>query len=171
MVRKPCASTAGAARRGGARLGCIGTRTVSTRGAGSRERGAETALGSLLPAPCSLLPFNARYPPTPAATTTRPTSAGVRERRRTGGGAGLRDFAAGSGVVGAPVISVGASEVARERGRAPPRDLAGEATGCSGQTAVAKASMLGKRRTGCLARAREMATVSAPGMPGRLVLA
>src|SRR5439155_1700099 len=101
MVRKPCASTAGAARRGGARLGCIGTRTVSTRGAGSRERGAETALGSLLPAPCSRLPFNARYPPTPAATTTRPTSAGVRERRRTGGGAGLRDFAAGGGVGGA----------------------------------------------------------------------
>ena len=119
---------------------------------------------NLLPAPGSLLPLSARYPPTPAATTRSPIKAGARDR-------GSRDVAAGSGVVGAPVISVGASAVARERGRAAPRDLAGEATGCSGQTAVAKSSIVGKRWSGCLARAREMASVSALGMPGRLVLA
>src|SRR5205823_2532069 len=119
----------------------------------------------------SLLPFSTRYPTTPTTSTATPIAAGARDRRRAVGGAGLRDFAAGSGVVGAPVISVGASAAARERGRAVLRDLAGDATGCSGQTAVAKSSIVGKRWSGSLARAREIATVSAPGMPGRLVLA
>src|SRR6267143_4239305 len=147
MVRKPCASTAGAARRGGSRLGRAATRTVSRirtvsiEEAGSGERGAVPSRPSV------------RYAPTPAATTTTPLTAGTRDR-------GLWDFAADSGVVGAPVISVGASAVARARGRAAARDLAGEATGCSGQTAVAKSSMVGKRWSGSLARAREMATVS-----------
>src|SRR3989454_10263917 len=89
---------------------------------------------------------------------------GTRERR-------WRAFAAGSGVVGAPVISVGASAVARERGRAGPLDLAGEATGCSGQTAGAKSSIVGKRWSGSLTRARGRATVSGAGVPGRLVVA
>src|SRR6266480_621975 len=136
MVRKPRASAGGAARRGFARsvlrrsrLDGASTRTVSTEGAGSWEPGAGSPGPFLLPAPCSLLPFSARYPPTPAATTTSPITAAARDR-------GLRDFAAGSGVVGALVISVGASAVARERARAGPRGLAGEATGCSGQTAV-----------------------------------
>src|SRR2546425_2730098 len=102
-------------------------------GAGSGERGAVCSRPSI------------RYPPTPAATTTSPITAGARDRRRAVGALGWRDFAAGSGVVGAPVISVGASAVARERGRAGPLDLAGEATGCSGQTAVAKSSIVGKR--------------------------
>src|SRR6266513_3842299 len=126
MVRKPWASAAGACRRGfarsvlrrGSRLDGTGTRTVSTAGAGSGERGAGSPGPFLLPAPCSLLPFSAKYPPTPAATTTSPISAAARDR-------GLRDFAAGSGVVGALVISVGASAVARERARAGPRGLAG----------------------------------------------
>src|SRR5437867_2227638 len=133
MVRKPWAWAAGACSRGFAGAGRrgTGTRTVSTEGAGSWERGAGTASGSLLR-------FRAKYPPTPAATTTSPMTTGARERR-------WRAFAAGSGVVGAPVISVGASAVARERGRAGPLDLAGEATGCSGQTAVAKSSIVGKR--------------------------
>src|SRR6266571_5283739 len=122
MVRKPCASTAGAVWRGlaGASRRGTGTRTVSTEGAGSGERGAGTASGSLLR-------FRAKYPPTPAATTTSPITRGVRDRRR----------AAGSGVVGAPVIAVGASAVVRERGRGAVRGRPGEATGCSGQTAVA----------------------------------
>src|SRR5207249_3362973 len=137
MVRNPWATATGAARRGGRRLGCVGTRTVSTEGAGSWEPGAGSSGPFLLPAPCSLLPFSARYPPT-SATTTSPITAAARERR-------WRAFAGGSGVVGAPVISVGASAVARERGRAGPLDLAGEATGCSGQTAVAKSSIVGKR--------------------------
>src|SRR6266702_4301561 len=71
-----------------------------------------------------------------------------------------RDFrtggAAGRGVVGAPVIWVGESAVARGpargcgRGRAALRPLVGAATGCSGQTAVAKSSIVGKRRSGSL---------------------
>src|SRR2546430_16395406 len=113
MVRKPCASTAGAACRGFAR-GCAGTRTVSTRGAGSWEPGAGTAAGSLLP-------FCAKYPTTPATTTATPITAGSLDRRRAGVGAGLRDFAAGGGGVGAPVVSVGAAAVApaRRRGALP----------------------------------------------------
>src|SRR5438046_3968122 len=135
MVRKPCAPTAGAACRGFAR-GCAGTRTVSTRGAGSWEPGAGTAAGSLLP-------FCAKYPTTPATTTATPITAGSLDRRRAGVGAGLRDFAAGSGGVGAPVISVGASAVARARGRAAARDLAGGATGRPGQPEAAQPARVG----------------------------
>src|SRR6266567_7970909 len=113
MVRNPWAWAGGAARRGGSLPGRAGTRTVSTAGAGSEERGAGSAGLSLLPAPRSLLPLSAKYPPTPAATTTSPMTTGARERRR----AALRDFTPGIGVVGAPVISVGASAVARERAR------------------------------------------------------
>src|SRR2546422_5307424 len=98
---------------------------VSTEGAGSGERGAVSSRPSI------------RYPPTPAATTTSPMTTGARERRR-------RAFAAGSGVVGAPVISVGASAVAPGRGRAGPPDLAGEATGCSGPAAGGEAPLVGE---------------------------
>src|SRR2546430_12007092 len=162
MVRKPCASTAGAACRGFAR-GCAGTRTVSTRGEGSWEPGAGTAAGSLLP-------FCAKYPTTPATTTATPITAGSLDRRRAGVGAGLRDFAAGSGVVGTPVISVGASAVARARGRAALRGLAGDATRRSRPTGGAESPLLGESRAGFLARAPAIATLGGPGGPGRLVL-
>src|SRR6266481_844820 len=134
MVRNPCASTAGAACRGFAGGGqrVAGTRTVS------RIRTVSTS-GTAARSPLPRRP-NVRYPPTPAATTRNPITAGARDRRRAGG-AGLRAFADEIGVVGAPVISVGASAVVRERGRAAPRDLAGAATGCSGQTAVANSSI------------------------------
>jgi len=123
----------------------------------SRMRTVSTEAAAVpLPAPRSVT-SNIRYPPhlrhhtSPIATG--PATGATR-------GTGLRDFAAESGVVGAPVISVGASARRRERGRAADRDLAGEATGCSGQTAVAKSSIVGKRWSDSLARAREMATVS-----------
>src|SRR2546422_894582 len=86
---------AGADRRVAGRLGlaCTGTRTVSTEGAGSWERGAGMASGSLFR-------FSSKYPPTPAATTASPITAGARER-------GLRDFAAGGGGRGGPAVSGG----------------------------------------------------------------
>src|SRR2546422_3759141 len=99
---------------------------VSTEGAGSGERGAVSSRPRI------------RYPPTPAATTTSPMTTGTRERR-------WRAFAAGSGVVGAPVISVGASAVAPERGRARPLDLAREATRCSRPDAGGEAPLAGER--------------------------
>src|SRR5690349_23224265 len=98
-------------------------RTVSTVGPGGVTEG--TAPRSPLPGPSS------RYPPTPAATTTSPTTATVRDLRLGG------VFPRGNGVVGAPVISVGASAAARDvggvggRGRGALRPFAGGATGCS----------------------------------------
>src|SRR5690242_20272661 len=112
-------------------------RTVSTVGPGGVTEG--TTPRSALPRP------RRRYPPTPAATTTSPTTAGVRDLRLGG------VLPRGNGVVGAPVISVGASAAARGaggaggRGRGALRPFAGAATGCSGQTAVANSSMIGKR--------------------------
>src|SRR2546430_16631680 len=93
MVRKPWAWAAGACSRGFAVAGRrgTGTRTVSAEGAGSWELGAGSPEPSLLPAPCSLLPLSAKYPPTPAATTASPITAGGRGRRppaRGGGGGG-----------------------------------------------------------------------------------
>src|SRR5712691_10511370 len=110
MVRKPWAWAAGACSRGFAGAGRRGTgtrtvsriRTVSTEGARSVERGAVCSRPRI------------RYPPTPAATTTSPMTTGARERR-------WRAFAAGSGVVGAPVISVGASAVPGAGSRRAPR--------------------------------------------------
>src|SRR5205809_144224 len=91
MVRKPWAWAAGACSRGFASAGRrgTGTRTVSAEGAGSWELGAGSPEPSLLPAPCSLLPLSAKYPPTPAATTASPITAGGRERRRAAGRGGV----------------------------------------------------------------------------------
>src|ERR1700747_276360 len=109
-------------------------RTVSTVGPGGVTEGTDARSG--LPRP------RRRYPPTPAAATTSPTTAGVRDLRLGG------VLPRGNGVVGAPVISVGASAAARGAaggGRGALRPFAGAATGCSGQTAVANSSMVGKR--------------------------
>src|SRR2546423_14939016 len=94
--------------------------------AGSGERGAVCSRPSI------------RYPPTPAATTTSPIRAGARDRRG----------AAGSRVVGAPVISVGASAVAREGGRTGAPRLAGEGTRCSRPTGRAEDLLAGEPRLG-----------------------
>src|SRR2546425_11312873 len=87
--------------------------------------------------------------------------------------AGILIPARGIGVVGAVVTSVGASAVAgRARGGGGRRPLGGvpafgEATGCSGQTAVAKSSMGGKRWSGAFDKAREIADVKNAGVsPG-----
>src|SRR3989442_13663629 len=75
--------------------------------------------------------------------------------------AGILIPARGIGVVGAVVTSVGASAVAvRARGGGGRRPLCavpvfGEASGCSGQTAVAKSSMVGNRRLGAFDKGRE----------------
>src|SRR5439155_15156081 len=84
---------------------------------------------------------------TPAATTTRATTAGARERRLGAAcaGRGLGARTPGDGVVGAPVISVGASAAAGGRGRAALRPFAGTPTGCSGHTAVANSAIVAKR--------------------------
>src|SRR6185503_7670137 len=84
-----------------------------------------------------------------------------------------RDFlrgsraAAGSGVVGAAALTVGASAVARVRMVAPRRAGLETITGCSGQTAVAKASMVGKRSSGSFDIARATAADNPAGMSGR----
>src|SRR5438552_16045993 len=82
--------------------------------------------------------------------------------------------ARGIGVVGALVTSVGASAVAvRVRGGgllglfdAP---ALGTATGCSGHTAAADSSMVGKRRPGSLDSASEITAVRTCGVSRRLV--
>src|SRR5213592_2352719 len=78
-------------------------------------------------------------------------------------------------VVGAVVTSVGASAVAVRDGRGGGRrgllvlspDF-GTATGCSGQTAVANSSIVPKRWSGSLDRAREIAAVRNCGASLRL---
>ena len=69
------------------------------------------------------------------------------------------------------MISVGASAVVLRRDREgdAARPLVGDATGCSGQTPVAKSSIEGKRSSGSLERDRAMAALREPGVPGRLV--
>src|SRR5437879_12597428 len=99
-------------------------RTVSTTADGAAPRSAP------------LWRPRTRYPATPAATTTpSPIHTPARDRRRV----------PGSGVVGAPVIWVGASAVAAGRGRAPgrPFPFPGDATGCSGHTPLPQSSLVG----------------------------
>src|SRR5256886_7665713 len=122
-------------------------RTVSTTAGGAAPRSA------LLWRP------RTRYPATPAATTTpSPIHTPARDRRRL----------VASGFVGAPVIWVGASAVAPGRGRAPARPFSfpGDATGCSGHTAVAKSSIVGERTAGAFDSARGMAALGPPGGAG-----
>src|SRR5207247_8904886 len=84
--------------------------------------------------------------------------------------AGIFVPARGIGVVGALVTSVGASAVAvRVGGGAGLRWLLaapalGTATGCSGHTAVANSSIVGKRWSGSFESAREIAAVRNGGV-------
>src|SRR5579859_555413 len=85
--------------------------------------------------------------------------------------------ARGIGVVGAVVTSVGASGVAAFVRAGGGRRCAfdapafGTATGCSGQTAVANSSIVGKRWSGSLDSAREIAAVRNPGASLRFAAA
>src|SRR5256885_1100759 len=78
----------------------------------------------------------------------------------------------GNGVVGALVTSVGASADAFRAGGGGRRWLLaapalGTATGCSGHTAVANSSMVGKRWSGSLDSARVIAAVRNGGVSPR----
>src|SRR3989442_13803748 len=84
---------------------------------------------------------------------------------------GLGRGAVGIRAVGADVTSVGVSAVTT-RGALGARAVApraGAATGCSGQTAVANSSMVGKRGSGSLERARAIALERKLGTSARRV--
>ena len=154
-------------RRDGGGGGCA-TRTVSTVAATGGGGGAAAGGSLFFP--------SARYPPTPAATTTNaPTSIPTPDRFCFS--AGIFIPARGMGVVGALVTSVGASAVAL-RGGGGRRgafgvlpDFRGAATGCSGHTAVANSSIVGKRWSASLERERAIAEVRNSGESRRLPLA
>src|SRR5207247_9340082 len=121
----------------------------------SGVRSAPTATPAAGSAPRS----RARYPPTPAtATTTPPITSPARERLGR-----LLAPVAGSGVVGAPVIWVGASAAVLGSGRGAPRLFVGAATGCSGHAAVAHSSRVALRWSGSFAQARQTAAQRASG--------
>src|SRR5213078_1698186 len=168
---KPCLATGAAGGAGGGAGGAVcrlagggggcATRTVST--GASEPRGG----GSLF------LP-SARYPPTPAATTTSaPTTIPTPERGFFPDGIFIP--ARGIGVVGALVTSVGASALAVRAGGGRRWLLAapafGTATGCSGHTAVANSSIVPNRWSGSLDRERAIAEVRNSGESRRFPLA
>src|SRR5213592_3269442 len=154
----PCACSTGAGEEGGGAAGrrerrrsVAGTRTVSAIRTVSTA-GGEAAWSDAVPRP------SARYPAAAIpATTTTPTTKPVRDLGFAAGGRARRALPGASGVVGAPVISVGESAVTRTRGPAALRPFLGATTGCSGHTAVAKSSIVGKRRSGSLDMARATA--------------
>src|SRR5438552_6906419 len=146
---------AGGAGGGGGGGGGLATRPGST--------GAATGGG-----PAALFLPSARYPPTPAATSTSaPTTIPTFDRFFFS--AGIVMPARGIGVVGALVTSVGASADAFRAGGGGRRWLLaapalGTATGCSGHTAVANSSIVGKRWSGSLDSARVIAAVRNGGV-------
>src|SRR5207247_435647 len=116
----------GAAGRRERRRSVAGRRTVSAIRTVSTA-GGEAAWSDAVPRP------SARYPAAAIpATTTTPTTKPVRDLGFAAGGRARRALPGASGVVGAPVISVGESAVPRTRGPAALRPFLGATTGCSG---------------------------------------